>query len=179
MTCIVGYVKDGVVYMGGDSAGVAGLDVRERKDTKVFFVQNEFLIGYTSSFRMGQLLRFKLKVPDKSPEQDEYEYMCTSFIDSVREVLKEGGYLHSDKGDIIGTFLVGYRGRLYLVSDDLQVAENIDPYDSVGCGEKYALGALAILDEALPAKTTVTKALEVAVKFSAGVRPPFVIEELR
>ncbi len=62
MTCIVGVVKDGVVYIGGDSAGVSGLRLIKRKDSKVF-KRKGFIIGYTSSFRMGQLLRFKLDPP--------------------------------------------------------------------------------------------------------------------
>lgn len=53
MTCIVGYVTPArEVVMGADSAGVAGYDLRIRRDVKVFHA-GPFLIGYTSSFRMG------------------------------------------------------------------------------------------------------------------------------
>ena len=52
MTCIVGLVENGKVYIGGDSAGVAGLDVRMRSDEKVF-TKGNMIFGYTSSFRMG------------------------------------------------------------------------------------------------------------------------------
>lgn len=61
MTCIIGLIKNKKVYIGGDSAGVDGLNITIRKDSKVFKI-NKFIIGYTSSFRMGQLLRFKLKI---------------------------------------------------------------------------------------------------------------------
>ena len=61
MTCIVGLVHEGVVYIGGDSAGVGGMSLTVRADEKVF--QNgEFLMGFTTSFRMGQLLRYSLKL---------------------------------------------------------------------------------------------------------------------
>ena len=65
MTCIVGYLdkKTKKVTIGGDSAGVAGLDITIRKDEKVFKVDN-FIIGCTSSFRMIQLLRFSFKPPE-------------------------------------------------------------------------------------------------------------------
>lgn len=43
--------------MGCDSAGVGGWHLQLRADPKVFHV-GHFLIGYTDSFRMGQLLRF-------------------------------------------------------------------------------------------------------------------------
>ena len=69
------------------------MDITIRKDPKVFKVGN-FLIGYTSSFRMGQILRFNFNPLKYVPEihNDEYEYMCTDFIDEVRVCFREGGY---------------------------------------------------------------------------------------
>ena len=59
MTCIVGLIDGRRVWMGGDSAGVSGLDITVRADAKVFR-NGDFLIGFTSSFRMGQLLAFHM-----------------------------------------------------------------------------------------------------------------------
>jgi len=176
MTCIVGFIKNKSVYIGGDSAGVAGLNITPRKDVKVFR-NGDFVIGYTSSFRMGQLLRFKLQVENQLPEQDDYEYMCTHFIDAVRKCLKEGGYtkVENNKEDI-GCFLVAYNNRLYSINDDLQVGESLDNFDSVGCGSNYAKGALSVLEKSQKsAENIIKEALETAVRFSGGVRPPFVI----
>lgn len=184
MTCIVALKKNGVVYMAGDSAGVSGIDVRQRSDPKVFKVQN-FLIGYTSSFRMGQLLRYKLKVPKQKLSQSDFNYMCTTFIDSVRDTLKQGGYSHmSNNKESIGTFLVGYKGEIYTVCDDLQVARHADDFDSVGCGDNYALGALEVLTThsllcPLDPHTILDSALEVAAKFSGGVIPPFIVHQIK
>lgn len=174
MTCIVAYKKDGIVCIGGDSAGVSGLDIHGRKDSKVFQVQ-KFIIGYTSSFRMGQILRFKLKVSKQSEKESDYQYMCTKFIDSVRDVLAENGFTRKDdNADRIGTFLVVYKSNIYIICDDLQVGEHLEDYNAVGCGSKYALGALSILSkQELTVEQVVIEALEVAVKFSGGVRPPF------
>lgn len=181
MTCIVGFVKQDKVYMGGDSAGVAGLDVTLRKDTKVFNVDNRFLIGYTSSFRMGQLLRFKLKVPKQKTNQDDYQYMCTTFIDAVRSMLKSNGYSRVDLNtETIGVFLVGYKGNLYRVERDLQVGQGFDDFDSIGCGRDYALGAIETLrkNTKLSPMKLIEESLNAATKFSGGVRPPFNIEVL-
>lgn len=52
MTCIIGFIKNKKVYIGGDSAGVGGSHVTIRRDSKVFKNGN-FIMGYTSSFRMG------------------------------------------------------------------------------------------------------------------------------
>lgn len=175
MTCIVGLIKDKELIIGGDSAGVGGLDIRIRGDVKVFET-GPFLIGYTSSFRMGQLLRFKLNVPPQTNHQEDYEYMCTTFIDTVRYLLKEEGYTTINQNEEeIGVFIVGYKHKLYYIGGDLQVGEHSDKYDSVGCGSKYALGALDILtkDKKLSGREMVKKALETSAKFSAGVRGPF------
>ena len=64
MTCIVGLIDGNRVWMGGDSAGVSGLDITVRSDPKVFR-NGDFLIGFTSSFRMGQLLAFRLRPPPR------------------------------------------------------------------------------------------------------------------
>lgn len=57
MTCIIGYndKENEKIYMIGDSAGVSNLDVTVRSDKKVFF-NGDFLFGFTTSFRMGQIL---------------------------------------------------------------------------------------------------------------------------
>ena len=63
MTAIVAIRQDNTVYMGGDSAGVAGLKITIRKDPKVF-INGNFLMGFTTSFRMGQLLQYSFKPPE-------------------------------------------------------------------------------------------------------------------
>lgn len=176
MTCIVGLISDNKVYMGGDSAGVAGFDIRVRKDPKVFS-NGEFLIGYTSSFRMGQLLRFNLSPPPLKEGQDIFEYMATSFVNAVRYTLKDGGYTEiSNNVESGGFFLVGFRGRLFTIESDFQVQEVLDDYTALGCGENYALGSL-YSTKGLKPMERVEQALRTAEYFSAGVRGPFIIKE--
>ena len=63
MTCIVGLVDDGKVYMGGDAASVDGYIVRTSALSKVFR-NGPFLIGYSTSWRMGQILQYHLCLDD-------------------------------------------------------------------------------------------------------------------
>jgi ATP-dependent protease HslVU (ClpYQ) peptidase subunit len=178
MTCIVGLVHDGKVYMGGDSAGVAGYDLTVRADEKVF-TNGEFIMGFTSSFRMGQLLRYKFKPPYHMPGVPTDEYMVTSFVDEVRKCLREGGYARNNNGEESGgTFLVGYKGELFVIHDDYQVAKVVDGFAAVGCGYQVARGALFATSPGLLPEDRVKKALEAAERFSAGVRGPFVIKSL-
>jgi len=184
MTCIVGLVDDGKVYMGGDSAGVAGLKIRGRADKKVFKTGN-FIMGFTSSFRMGDLLKYDFNPPKRHPDIDILKYMVTEFINEVRNCLKRGGYAtKKEEVESGGTFLVGYERRLFSIYDDYQVGENILPFAACGCGEDYALGSLYSTSKISDHHTKVSgrmkieMALEAAQEFSAGVREPFHIEVL-
>lgn len=174
MTCIAGYVDkvNKRVVIGADSAAVKGMDVTCRKDAKVF-KNDDFVIGCTTSFRMIQLLRYSF-APPKIYDKDIYEYMCTEFINSIRKCFKDGGYLQKfDEGDEMGgTFLVGYKDRLFKIDNDFQVAESIRGYDACGCGKPYALGSMFSTSETDP-QNIVSNALKCAEEFSGGVREPF------
>lgn len=175
MTCIVGVEHNGRVYIGGDSAGVAGYSLAIRADEKVF-TTGPFVIGFTTSFRMGQLLRYRLSVPEQaSTEPDDYRFMCTTFIDAVRKCLKDGGWAEVVNGvERGGCFLVGYRGCLYVVGSDFQVGRAADGFDAVGCGDEIALGAFAACTLKDPERR-IREALRWAEHFSAGVAGPFVV----
>lgn len=179
MTAVVGLEHNGVVYIGADSAGTNSiLQQTVRADEKVF-ANDEFVMGFTSSFRMGQLLRYRLSIPSRSEsEQDDFRFMCTEFVDAVRQCLKDGGFASSDEGrDVGGTFLVGYRGSLYCVDSDFQVAKSTHPFMAIGCGDDLALGAMAASPYKDPLKR-IQHALEIAEEFSAGVKGPFVVAQL-
>ena len=65
MTCIVGFIDKDGVYIGGDSCALSTDDYSYniRQDEKVF-QKGEFIFGYSASFRMGQIIRFKLRTPN-------------------------------------------------------------------------------------------------------------------
>ena len=173
VTAIVGLAHAGRVYIGGDSAGVAGMSLTVRADTKVFRKKG-YLFGFTTSFRMGQLIRYSMKLP--KPRGDLDAFMATTFVDALRQCLKTGGWAAKENDrEEGGTFLVGVKGRLYAVYDDYQVAKAADGYAAVGCGDQIALGALfATAGTGLSPRRRVKKALAAAERFSAGVRGPFV-----
>ena len=177
MTAIVGITDGRTVVIAGDSAGVGGCVTQPRLDAKVF-TNGPYVIGYTSSFRMGQILRYAVKAPIPPEGEDGlHAFMCTSFINSVREGLKEGGWASKNNDqEEGGSFLVGVRGRLFEIEGDYQVGELADGYAAVGYGAEIALGALhATRDAGMTMEARVITALEAAAHFSMGVRPPFTV----
>lgn len=125
---------------------------------------------------MGQLLRYNLSVAGKPEEMSDREYMSTWFVDGVRSCLKSGGFARTNNGqEQGGVFLVGFRGSIYRIDSDFQVGIPVDPYDAVGCGEDFALGALHAMPAQLAVKTRITKALDAASAYSGAVAPPYVI----
>lgn len=174
MTCIVGLVHDdGRVWIGGDSCGIDdNYDATERTDTKVFKVK-DVVIGFTDSFRMGQLLAYRLEVPVRKANTDLMKYMVTEFVDAVRACLKKGGYAETKhEAERGGEFMVGIEGRLFHIYGDYQVGESSRGYDSCGCGMGYALGSMYTTYGQDP-DARITQALRAAAAFSGGVRSPF------
>jgi ATP-dependent protease HslVU (ClpYQ) peptidase subunit len=181
MTCVVALREKGVIYMGADSAGVGGWYNRQnRMDPKIYRV-GAMLIGFTTSFRMGQLLGYSLVLPHHHADVPVEKYMTTAFINAVRDCLKAGGWAEKDKDqERGGNFLTAYQGRIFEVQSDYQVAESAEDFSAVGCGFDLALGSLYTSKSlgGSAARRRVELALEAAASFSAGVHGPFRIEEL-
>jgi ATP-dependent protease HslVU (ClpYQ) peptidase subunit len=180
MTCIVGLVHNGVTYIGGDSLGSNGYSKTVRLDKKIFKLKDtdNAILGYTSSFRMGQLLMYAKGLIDSRDEPNiDHEYLVTKFIPNVIGTFENGGYGRNNSGEKSGgEFLFGYKNKLYKIESDYQVAESIDKYDACGSGEDYALGSLFTTEElGLTPEERIHTALLAASKFSCGVQAPFYI----
>ena len=174
MTCIVGYKTNNNVYIGGDSAGVSGRDIIIRADEKIFKNGN-FIFGFTSSFRMGQILRYNFIPPKRKENITDDEYLYGDFIGEVIKIFKKSGYAKVDSNEVTGgVFLFGYKNELYYVGNDYQIGKSTKDYEAVGYGENYALGCLYALENTkLPIEAKKKKALETAEEFSTAVRRPF------
>ena len=160
MTCIVGIVDKESVYIGGDSAGVSGLDIHIRKDPKVF-KKGDFIFGCTSSFRMIQIIRFSFIPPLLQDGKDIFEYMCTDFIDELRKSFSTGGFKETNNGiESGGIFLVGYKKKLFRIDKDFQVEETNDEFNCCGCGEDLSKGALFAMSKKMAPEKRIKKEIE-------------------
>lgn len=177
MTCIAGIAQGGKVYMGADSMASNGQYRHITALRKVFQV-GEFLIGYTSSFRMGQILQYQLVVRQQQDGETDERYMVVAFVEAVRDCLKVKGYAAVNSNtETGGDFLVGYRGCLYSVYSDFQVNHFTSGLGVCGAGDEYALAALVALHDWLP-EDRIRRALEISAELSAMVAAPFHIEVL-
>jgi ATP-dependent protease HslVU (ClpYQ) peptidase subunit len=166
MTCVVGIVEDGNIYIGADSRGSSGHQYVTRKDSKVF-ISKDFIFGFTSSFRMGQIIKYHFNPPKRVETQSTDNYIHTTVLEHIIEILTSKGY-NKISNNIIegGVFLMGYRGILYEVEQDFQVGQLYSVYNAIGCGENYAKSCLWTID-ALGFPLSVTEKIDIAIKCAA------------
>jgi len=177
MTCIIGLLNGSKVYLGGDSCGSNGYVYENCNHSKVFRV-GEFVIGGTTSFRMLDLLEYSLALPEGQPVAtvNMDKFMRTTFVETVRKCLKDGGFTKVNNGvEQGGTFLIGYKDKLYRMQDDFSII-NCKDYDVVGCGDEAAKGSLFTTKAMkLKVEERITIALEAAESVLVGVKGPFTI----
>jgi len=108
MTCIVSWIQDGNVYMGGDSGASDGtLEITLGNPKVVYNGKAKMLFGCTSSYRMAQLLQYELDVP-KQKEKDDLAYLVQSVIPAIRLCFKNGGFLQKTDEVEWGGFLFNW-----------------------------------------------------------------------
>ena len=172
MTCIIGLEHDGYVYIGGDSAAVGGWTTQPIRHPKVFH-NGDFILGYTTSFRMGELLQYQWKPPEYNDDITILEFMHTDVIESIRQTFKDFGYSrienNKEKG---GSFLIGFKDSLFGVDSDFQIKQMLYEFTACGSGQDVALGAMYVLSQKHP-DTMILKALKASAQFQGGVMPPF------
>lgn len=172
MTCVVGLEHEGKVWIGADSAAVSSERIRSRVDPKAFRV-GPYVFGFTTSFRMGDVLRYSF-APPAPPTRRLDRFLATEFIDAVRAAFKQAGIASTNAGvESCGAFLVGVRGRLFTVESDYQVGVEHAGYHAVGSGDQPALGALYATTGWDDPRARVRTALEAAERFTSDVRRPW------
>lgn len=172
MTCIAGLIdKNGKGYIASDSVGSNGHNKSVYKNKKIFKKGN-LLIGYTTSYRMGQLLEHNLTIPERKVGQLLDNYMYVDFVNAVRALFRDNGYLKVDNNtESGGTFLIITEGRIFKMEDDLCLLETSDNFDAVGSGQNFAQATLYILNKytKLTPEKQLTEAIECASRYIATV----------
>jgi ATP-dependent protease HslVU (ClpYQ) peptidase subunit len=179
MTCIVGLVEDGTVYVGADSFTNDGSVGTARTRPKVFRL-GSMVMAFSGSVRVGQVVQYMFEPPEHPKGEDGLAYLVRRVIPALQHCFQENGLETKIKEDDEGgwTMMMGYGGHLYSVSDDFAVLEVADGIDACGCGYLLALGALYATEKLLSGRARVLAALEAAARVDLHVRGPFAIEEV-
>ncbi len=175
MTCIVGLVHEGVVYMGGDSAATSSAYLNQTiLATEKVFRNGAFLIGAAGSERASLLLRHSLIPPRMYPDEDIDKQITVDFVNAIRSCLKSGGvaWKRDEFEWFDGSFLLGYRGHLFAIGPRYGVSRPLNGVAATGTGEDFALGVLYATQGRDP-RERLLMALTAAEEFNAGVRGPF------
>lgn len=148
MTCIVGLVDGKDVWLGADSCGGEGNSRQRYKTSKLVAIHGpnglnrSILVGYTSSYRMGNLLAQSAKAECHEVATPD-AWLIDSFVPMLRRLFgKEGFLAKKDEREEGGEMLVALAARLFVVQSDFSVLEPLDGYTAIGSGADVALGAL-------------------------------------
>lgn len=185
MTCIIAIKnEDGSITLGGDKLGSNGYTKQLIQDPKVF-KNGDFYFGYTTSFLMGQLLKYKFNAPAKFSGQNDDHYLHVTVREAIVELFKSSsfGKLQSDKQSEpdFGTFIMVYKGRIFTMQTNTSLLESTDGVAAVGCGELTALGAVYAIKETqptLPSSEVIRLAMLVCSKTLCGVSKEYDIIEI-
>jgi ATP-dependent protease HslVU (ClpYQ) peptidase subunit len=162
--------------MGSDSAAAAGTEYDIVRQPKVF-VRGGWIVGFCGDWRVGALVRLKLRLP-KLPEPPQLERaIAVELADDLRALLKASDVaLNEDADDEDWSLLVGARGEIWELNSFFQALRSRWRHTAIGSGAGFALGSL---DESEESVRTPAERIRRALKFSARrctqVRAPFTV----
>lgn len=173
MTCIVAIEHEGTVYMGSDRAGSSGWSIGLVEHPKTF-TNGAALIGYTTSFRMGQVLQYALDVPSHTLTWDVDRWVATDFAAACRAAFEENVWHRVNEGRAKGgSFLLAIQGRAYEIQEDYSFIRSTVGEYATGSGEDFARGSLCSTRTWDDPEARVLAALEAAAECSPSVAGPF------
>jgi len=175
MTCVVGETDGTTIYLAADSAGGFG-DEMYTIDLPKIFEREGLLFGYCGSYRIGQLLRYRLELPPAPARGAVEPFLVRELVPALRQVVIDEGAAGPERM-ILGektSVVIGCAGEIWCVSRDLTVTP-WSPVVAIGSGRHHAYGALYALRLAGvgPVRRRLKLALEAAAQFTPSVRGPW------
>lgn len=181
MTCVVGIVSGGRVYMGADTCASDGQTKASHPRRKIFKIQDDMLIGCSGSFRVMDIIEHRLKLPKHGKSSDQ-KYMHSIVPNAIRRCLVDWKFFETitEKDDVEWDMLIGYNGHLYTMQNDYSILPAPARGTAIGSG---AEAANAILFHYGSKKVTprykLRSALEAAAATIVSVQKPFNFMDLK
>ena len=138
MTCIVAFKTKLGTVVAGDLLG-SNLYTKHLYSKSKVFSNSGYTMGYTYTFRFGQLMEYKLKPIYPSPnDTDLTAFLVNNFIPAVLKVMETNKHLDNPGTEASsGTAIVEVKNRIFVLQSDLAILEH-DKFASVGCGKDMA-----------------------------------------
>ena len=179
MTLIVGLENsDGKVYIGSDNGIFGGDDKWNAHEDKVFRKRN-YLIGCAGSIRLGQIIRYHFD-PPIFKSGNIYKFLVNRFVKNlVNCIHKYSPDIYSEVGakDIDLEILLGYKGKIFTIGNDLGVYRDVaNKFNVIGANGDVAKGVLFAsekLSKDLHPEQRIKLAFEGTAKFTTTVVPPY------
>ena len=156
MTCIIAHTDGVSSFIAGDKLGSNGFTKTVQTEPKVF--EKEFIklhddgltrtkevmaLGYTTSFRMGQLLNYNLNLPEQDASQTLSQYLVLKVIPIIRQMFKEEWGARDASQDVGGgQFIILHNHTIYEVQEDFSVLQPKTRITAVGSGTYHAIAAM-------------------------------------
>jgi ATP-dependent protease HslVU (ClpYQ) peptidase subunit len=178
MTCIVAIAQGGKVHMGCDSAAYDSDSTTHfiKTGPKIFTI-DDYIIGYSNSFRAGQILQYDFMPPIPDPK-NLMRTMVTDFISAIHNSYERNRFSVDEEKGEFADLIVGVHGKIFTIESDFQVQEYTDNYAAIGSGYSFALGSLYSSKGLKNPHSRIAKSLEAAAKYTGSVKPPFHYETL-
>lgn len=163
------------LIFAADSAGTDGDEIHTIDTSKVF-ARDGYLFAYSGSYRIGQILRHCVELPEVPVAGDVERFLVREVGPAVRSAVEaEGAAAPGQK--VLGektSILIGVRGQIWCMLPDLTVIPE-GPFGAIGSGRLRAYAALHALRAAGfgPARHRIELALEATAAYTSSVRPPW------
>jgi hypothetical protein len=175
MTCVVGSIDGRKLILAADSAGGNGDEIYTLPARKVFAV-GPYLFGVCGSYRLAQVLRYRIELPDPPESADLEAFLVRDLIPALRRAVEQENVVGCGSCSLgqKTCLLLGCRGELWHVGPDFTVLQE-SPFAAIGSGRLRAYGALHALHAAgvEPAERRLELTLAATAAYTSSVRPPW------
>lgn len=180
MSLVVAIKKDGIIYVGADSAISAEANIARYPKDKIFRI-GKFLFGVTGNVGAVNRMRldFERRLPARPKSYTDEQYMQFRIAERIKYLLEETSHYNNEK-DKLECFgiLVGYNHNLYEINEDLDVfcIDDFEVFGPAGASE-WAKGFMRASSIDDPEQLILATLEEIETNFNF-VRRPFIIEKL-
>jgi ATP-dependent protease HslVU (ClpYQ) peptidase subunit len=141
MTCIVGLVDKGKVYMAADTFGSNTFTGRAYREKKIIKKTN-LLLGICGDYKVINLITHELVPPRPFENENDREYIHRLGKTISKLVGIDASCTKEDAGEIGASMIIGYNGQIYLYECNGQILTPADAYATTGSGSYHAEASL-------------------------------------